>query len=342
MRRRSLPVVGIAVIAIAIAAGEASRGGAQTRTSGAATRVPTGVSRRTPWGDPDLQGVWDSSTITPLERPAALAGKAVFTEAEAAAYERQVAARLSDGGSRDSAIQDRTVWFEQGTKVVPDRRTSLIVDPPDGKIPPLTKVAVQALEKIAAVRRDRRGDDPEDRELDERCFLAPGGANAPPPIVPRAFNNNVQIVQTRGSVVILHEMIHDARVVPLDGRPHLPADIRKWMGDSRGHWDGPTLVVDTTNFADRPLIGGASPNMHLIERFTRIDATTLRYEFTVDDPTAFARSWSAVVPLRSSPDKSRQQIYEYACHEGNHSLMNILQTTRAMDKAAAEQGAAKK
>jgi hypothetical protein len=337
--QRFLTLIGVLAAVVAIAATAASQGPAQTPTT-AATKRPAQQSEalRTPWGDPDLQGVWDSSTITPLERPAALAGKAVFTEAEAAEYERRAAARIADGSAQDrtEGIQDRAVWFEPGTKVVPDRRTSLIVDPPDGRIPPLTPEGRRRMAARAELRTHlARTDGPEDRELDDRCLIAPIGAIAPPTI-PRSYNNNLQLVQTRGSVVIFHEMIHDARVVPLDGRPHLPSDIRQWMGDSRGHWDGRTLVVDTTNFAERPLIGGASPNMHLTERFTRVDATTLRYEFTVDDPSAFTKRWTAVIPMKTSAEKSRQQIYEYACHEGNYSMPHMLEAARAADKATVE------
>ena len=334
MSQRTFTLAGTAAVVIAITVFEASQVRAQSRAAAASARpAPRTDVLRTPWGDPNLQGVWDSSTITPLERPAALAGKAVFTEAEAAEYERKTAARIADGSAqaRTEGIQDRAVWFEPGTKVVPDRRTSLIVDPPDGRVPPLTAEGRRRMAARAELRTHlERTDGPEDRELNDRCLGA-----VTPPMTPRIYNNNMQIVQTHGSVVILTEMTHDARVVPLDGRPHLPADVRQWMGDARGRWEGQTLVVDTTNFADRPLISAASPNMHLIERFTRIDATTLRYEFTVDDPTSFSKVWTAVIPMKSSPEKTRQQIYEYACHEGNYSLLHMLEAARAADNAAA-------
>ena len=229
-------------------------------------------------------------------------------------------------------------WYEFGTKVVPDKRTSLIIDPPDGRLPPLTPEA----QKRADAHRQRllrSAEGPEDRDVSERCLM---GYNAGPPMVPVGYNQNVQIVQTRDYVVIHNEMVHNARIVPLDGRPHLPEEVRPWSGDSRGHWEGNTLVVDTTGFTDKTWnqFSGwnwaSDENLHLVERFTRVDAGTLLYEFTVDDPTTWTKPWTAAVPLRSTED----QMFEYACHEGNYGMMDILRGARAEEKAAEE--AAKK
>ncbi|HEV3197896.1 MAG TPA: hypothetical protein VGZ73_08310 [Bryobacteraceae bacterium] len=287
----------------------------------------------TPDGQPDLQGYWSSATLTPLERPAELAGKPFLTEQEAAAYEKQ----LLQTGNRDrreaNAETDvgrayNEFWFERGNKVVGTRRTSLIVDPPDGRIPPLLPEAQKIADAARAYARQHPADGPEDRGLPERCLLWP---TAGPPMLPGGYNNNYQIIQSPGYVVILVEMIHDVRIIPLDGRPHLGSSVRQWMGDSRGHWEGNTLVVDTTDFNGKARFRGADEKMHLTERFTRADPDTLLYEFTVDDPTAFTKPWSAQVPMR----KSEGPIFEYACHEGNYGMEGILGGARAEEKKAA-------
>ena len=312
-----------------------------------ASAQPAGGAR-TPWGHPDLQGVWDFRTITPLERPAELAGKAVLTEEEAAAYQtlenRRQNRDLVDpekGGalyppeSQGGVVPYNEFWYDRGSALVEDRRTSLIVDPPDGRMPARR---AGALEQIGSAGEDLPGsrpvryraggigaDGPEDRGLGERCLL---GFNSGPPLIPSAYNNNVQVFQTPTHVVIHHEMVHDARIVPLDGRPHLPDAIRQWMGDARGRWEGDTLVVETTNFTDKtasflPAITsavGTGATLTLTERFTRVDRDTLLYEYTVDDPTVFTRGFSAAIPMR----RSELPVYEYACHEGNRGLANIL------------------
>jgi len=284
-------------------------------------------------GQPDLQGYWSSATLTPLERPAELAGKPFLTEQEAAAYEKQ----LLQTGNRDrreaNAETDvgrayNEFWFERGNKVVGTRRTSLIVDPPDGRIPPLMPEAQKRADAARVYARQHPADGPEDRGLPERCLLWP---TAGPPMLPGGYNNNYQIIQSPGYVVILVEMIHDVRIIPLDGRPHLGSSVRQWMGDSRGHWEGKTLVVDTTDFNGKARFRGADEKMHLTERFTRADPDTLLYEFTVDDPTAFTKPWSAQVPMR----KSEGPIFEYACHEGNYGMEGILGGARAEEKKAA-------
>ena len=316
-----------------------------------AAAQPAGDAR-TPWGHPDLQGVWDFRTITPLERPAELADKAVLTEEEAAAYQtlenRRQNRDLVDpekGGalyppeSQGGVVPYNEFWYDRGATLVEDRRTSLIVDPPDGRLPARQ---AGALEQIGSAGEDLPGsrpvryraggigaDGPEDRGLGERCLL---GFNSGPPLIPGAYNNNIQVFQTPTHVVIHHEMVHDARIVPLDGRPHLSGAIRQWMGDGRGRWDGDTLVVETTNFTDKtasfsPAITsavGTGATLTLTERFTRVDRDTLLYEYTVDDATVFTRGFTAAIPMR----RSELPVFEYACHEGNRGLENILAGAR--------------
>ena len=293
---------------------------------------------RTPWGQPDLQGVWDFRTITPLERPDDLAEKEFLTEEEAADLEQKAVDRI-EREARPSIVRTEPLpagrsvgaynlfWIGPGTKVVESRRTSLIIDPPDGKVPWTPEGDTRRAARAQVRRRPAHG--PEDRNIAERCIL---GFNAGPPIVPLGYNQNVQLFQTPGYVVILNEMVHDARIVPLDGRPHIGEDIRQWRGDSRARWEGNTLVVDTANFYHETYLRGSSPNMHLVERFRRVDADTLLYEFTVEDPTTWTSPWTAQVSMRKTEDL----IFEYACHEGNHGLYNILAVARAEEKAAAE------
>ena len=296
---------------------------------------------RTPDGQPDLQGVWDYRTITSLERPKELGTKAFFTEEEAAKYEKTENQRQNrdlidpeTGGLQyppGGVVPYNEFWYDRGNKVAGTKRTSLIVDPPDGRLPAWTPEGQKQAElRAVAERNDQLGhpaaDSWEDRPLQERCLV---GLNAGPPMVPGAYNNDVQLLQTPGSVVILNEMVHSARVVPLDGRPH--GSIRQWRGDSVGHWEGNTLVVDTINFKRETSLPGSSANTHLVERFTRTDANTLLYEFTVDDPTMWTRPWTAVIPMTKSDDP----IYEYACHEGNYAMSGILAGARAADKAEA-------
>ena len=301
----------------------------------AATNPKASTPLRTAWGAPDLQGVWDFATLTPMERPSGLAGKEALTEEEAAEFEkRTLVERDEDRRDRRPGVGGyNQFWWDYGTKVIGTRRTSLVVDPPDGKVPPMTPAGQKrAAARLAAFTRPN-ADGPEDRTLAERCIL---GFNAGPPMAPSAYNNNVQIFQTPQHVVLLNEMVNDSRVVPLDGRAHLPPDIRQWRGDSRGRWEGNTLVVDTANFRDQTNFRGASRDLRLTERFTRVDADTLLYEFTIDDPASWTKAWTAAVPMQ----KSAGPIFEYACHEGNYGMFNILAGSRAREKAAEE--AAKK
>jgi hypothetical protein len=334
MSHRFLASMGVLATAIAILSlaplglnGQAAK--ATTKTSSAPRTSPP----RTSWGKPDLRGIWDYATITPLERPAELAGKEVFSEGEAAEYEKQTLERRNpdrrDGGAEaDVGRAYNQFWWDYGTKVIGTKRTSLVVDPPDGRIPPLTPEGKKRADARAAILRGPAAG-PEDRNLWERCIL---GGNAGPPMTPSAYNNNVQLYQTPQNVVIFNEMINDARIVPLDGRPHVPPAIRQWRGDSRGRWEGNTLVVDTTNFRDETNFRGATANLHVIERFTRVDADTLLYEFTVNDPATWSKPWSAAIPMK----KAEGPIFEYACHEGNYGMFNILSGARTQEKAAEE------
>lgn len=305
----------------------------------------TGQSRtwtpaRTPDGKPDLQGTFTFSTITPLQRPEALAGKDVLTTEEAAAFEdaenRRQNRDLFDPEkgsptlgypprSQGGVLSYNEFWYERGSQMTGDRRTSLIVDPPDGRIP-FTAAARARNVELAFRNNTGFADSYEDRSLVDRCIL---GFNSGPPMVSGAYNNNLQIVQPPGYVVIVNEMIHEARIIPTDGRPH--GTLPRWTGDSRGRWEGDTLVVDTINFKRETSLSGSSAATHLVERFTRIDAKTIRYEFTVTDPNMYTRPWSAAMPLREIDER----IFEYACHEGNHGLEGILRGARFRDKTEA-------
>jgi hypothetical protein len=306
-------------------------------------QMPTSAQgARTPWGDPDLQGAWDFTTITALERPAQFAGREFLTESEAAALEKQINEQRykteeSSPGSlggvpraeSDPGIYNLAWWWgPNGRTLVKTRRSSLVVDPPDGRIPPLMPQAQAISRARDDVRELRRA--PSDLPLAERCIM---GFNSGPPMVPGPYNNLVQIVQSPGYVVIVNEMVHDARVVPLDARPHLGDGIRLWTGDSRGHWDGNTLVVETRNFTANGtgtfgVPGLIDRNFLLVERFTRADDRSLTYTFTITDPTVFAKPWRAEVPMT----RIDGFVMEYACHEGNYSMHNILAGARAEEK----------
>jgi hypothetical protein len=288
-------------------------------------------------GQPDLQGVWTNATITPLERPADLAGKTSFTPAEAAAYEKRVVEnanvdRRRSDISADVGLAYNEAWWDRGTHVVKTLRTSLIVDPADGKLPALTPDGERRAAALAEQRRSHPADGPENRSLSERCIL---WATAGPPMMPGPYNDNYQILQAPGYVAIVVEMIHDVRIIPLDARPHLPPNVRQWLGDSRGHWEGNTLVVETTNFTAKTRFRGASENMRLTERFTRTDPDTILYEYTVNDPATWTKPWTAQVTMA----KSDSRVYEYACHEGNYGMTGILTGARAEENNSAEAAA---
>jgi len=274
-------------------------------------------------GHPDLQGTWDFAQLTPFEKPGDYAGKDTVTQEEAEEFaqkriETSDKDRRDGGAAADVERAYNDFWWDFGKRIA--KQTSLVVDPPDGHVPALTAAAQKRL-------GDRRGrfDNPEERPLAERCIL---GFNSGPPMVPSAYNNNVQLVQTRDRVLILNEMIHSARLVDTTGRPHHPPTMRFLTGDSIGHWDGDTLVVDTTNFSIEGGFRGASTNLHLVERFTRDSPDALRYEFTVDDPQTWTKTWSASIPMV----RSGERIFEYACHEGNYALTGVLQGARYQEK----------
>ncbi len=294
---------------------------------------------RTPWGAPDLQGVWDFRTITPLQRPEELGDQAFLTEEEAANQERDVVernarlwnqeAQRTEAGGNVGAYNN--FWMDRGTRTVGSRRTSLIVDPPNGRIPPLSAEGQARADARADYRAAHPADSWEDRSVGERCVL---GFNSGPPMEPRAYNNHMQLFQTADYVVILNEMVHDARIIPLDGGS-LHEGVTQWMGDSRGRWEGDTLVVDTTNFYNKNSFTeryGATTAMTLVERFTRVDAETLLYEFTVEDPATWTAPWTVEVPMLYSDD----QVWEYACHEGNYGMDGILAGHRAEERDAAQ------
>ena len=277
---------------------------------------------RTPDGKPDLQGTWTNGFATPLERPRNLGDQAYYSDAEVAAFEKGVRERP---GPADP-VADPEVWWERATRSVSSRRTSMVTDPADGRIPALTAQAQQRMADVRAETRKHPDSGPEDRSLMERCIVSPAGG--PVPMLPGPYNNNYQFVQTRGYVIIVIEMIHDVRIVRMDGSPHVSSKVRQWLGDSTGRWEGDTLVVDTKNFTDRTRFHGADENLHVMEKFTRTGADTLLYQFTIDDPTAFVKPWTAEIPL----GKSDGLMYEFSCHEGNLAMANMLNTARLAEK----------
>ena len=277
---------------------------------------------RTLWGDPDLQGIWNHGTATPLERPDEHAGRELLTEEEIAEANLD-ATTFASSERRDELSKDRDVglaynqfWWDRGLS---DGRTALIVDPPNGKIPYTSEA-----QRPPGFRRTRGSNGPEDRNLWERCITRG---------VPRlggAYNNNFRLIQTSGHVVILHEMVHESRIVPLDGRPHVADDIRQWNGDSRGRWEGDTLVVETTNFTDKTNFNGSTSGLKVVERFRRADADTLQYEVTLEDSTTWVQPWTAALAM----PKTEGEMFEYACHEGNYGMTNLLAGARVQEQEA--------
>ena len=312
---------------------------AQSR-SAAPGRGKTSRLPKTAWGDPDIGGLWSNATVTPIERPSELAGKETLSAEEAADFEQKtIESRNHD--RRDDAVVGRVngapetadvarayneFWWDQGTKVVSTRRTSLVIDPPDGRIPALTS---EGKERAAAVagRRERPAEGPEDRTALERCITR----GLPLGMMPGPYNNNYRVVQSPGYVMILAERVHDARIIPLD-RPHVGPRITQWLGDSRGRWDGDTLVVDTTNFAPSVEFRGSTSGLHVVERFTRTDAETMQYQITMTDPTTWVKPWTLEMSLTSTEGP----LYEYACHEGNYGMTGILSGARAIEKQSAK------
>jgi hypothetical protein len=314
MLRVAVPI--LAMVALSAMATLPLQGTAVSVDQGGVRQMP-----RTPDGHPDLQGIWNNSTRTPLQRPAALGTKQFYTDEELQQLRRldhDAAPPAGDPGTYNQ------FWWHEGEFL---KQTSLIVDPPNGRIPPLTPEG-QRRRAMQQARGDNRDDSPEERNLAERCITRSV------PKLPGGYNNNFQIVQSPGYVMIFQEMIHEARIVPLDGRPHAPADVRSYLGDSRGHWERDTLVVETTNCRSNVdetsynCCGGAGENLSIVERFTLLDNDTVDYRYTVTDPTMFTRPWTVSVPMRRVPGP----LFEYACHEGNRSMEGILRGARAEER----------
>ena len=300
---------------------------------------------RTADGQPDLQGIWTSATITPLERPDEFGSRRALTPQETARLEGAEASLVSNSAKPTDLQQAlpgdckdfgrgcgyNNFWLDRGSQVVTidgEKRTSLLIDPPDGKIPPLTAERRQHMAARTQQIRENY-DGPEARPLGERCLLAFGSSSGPP-MLPVLYNNHYQIVQSKDAVMILVEMVHDARIVRLDGE-HVASNVRKWMGDSIGHWEGDTLVVETTNFTDYESFRGTTGTARVIERFTRVAPDQIHYRFTIEDPQAFTRSFTGELPFH----RTDEPIYEYACHEGNYALRGILAGAREQEKATA-------
>jgi hypothetical protein len=338
-RLRGLPawlgclLTAIAAISISTASAQAPKKAAP------AARKPN--LPRTPWGDPDIQGVWNDATSTPLQRPGTIGAKDVLSDEEAEEFQQQLANDLSrdrrDGGAdADVNRAYNEHWMDaRRLKITADRRTSLIVDPPDGRIPPLVSLSPERerarVSRAAANTRFNAGlpENYRDMSLPVRCIIRTDS----PPYLPTIYNNNFQIFQSPGFVVIAPEMIHSARIIPLDKTPHIGKDLRLWLGDTRGHWEGDTLVVETTNFRkeDGVVFQNANPEtFQITERFTRVDGQTLNYEFTVADPQTWTRPWTAVIPWNKVDPE--EQMYEYACHEDNYDIVHFLSGARAREK----------
>ena len=330
----SLAAMVSAVVLIAPANAQLPSDSAQkvAKTSSTKTWIPT----RTPDGQPDLQGVWTNATLTPFERPTELAGKATITDQEAADIERRAASasRVEQAPKAGDPGGYNQVWADGGTTWLSTRQTSLVVDPPDGRVP--VKPSAEARRKYDL---EHVADSYEYHSTWERCITR----GVPAGMFPAGYNNAYQILQSPGYVVILSEMIHEVRFIPIDGRPHLPQNVRQWNGDSRGHWEGTTLVVDTTNYSGQGVIATSaatgrikgiheSEALHVVERFKRVDADTISYEVTISDPEIYTAPWKVSMPLTRNPS---YLIYEYACHEGNLAMGDILRGGRAKDQAEA-------
>jgi len=315
----------VAGIAIVLIAGVPVAG--QTRTAaGKASPAP-----KTAWGHPDLQGVWTNTTTTPLERLPEAADKQILTDEERVDLSRKVAERVNADTRRPGQVGAyNEFWFERGTL---NTRTSLIIDPPDGKVPSYTPEGQKRWESIEADRKAYPADSWLNRSSYDRCITR----GMPGAMLPGFYNHNYQILQTPQYVAIVVEMIHDARIIPLDGRPHTP--VRQWLGDSRGHWEGDTLVVETTNFNDKVfersvVVTSFGSGARLVERFRRVDADTIDYQVTIEDPRMFTKPWTVAAPMSTADGR----LFEYACHEGNYAMTGILNAARAEEK----QGAAPK
>jgi hypothetical protein len=328
--------VAVLLLAHVPAAGQAAPPAAPTATKTGAARK-AGTPPRTPDGKPDLQGVWGMATITPLERPKKLGSKEFYTEQEFAELSKHlsegvVGEEAELGAAKKQAVRyDLEVYGFDLTKTTfaSNRRTSLIVGP-EGVVPPMLPEARRRNAERAARNKGHEFDGYENRPLSERCILM---AQERIPMLPAAADNNLlQIVQGPGYVSLLHEIDHSTRVIPTDGRPHVSKNIRQYQGDSVGHWEGNTLVVDTTNFTDKSAFRGSGEKLHLVERFSRTDDNTLLYQFTVEDPDTWDKPWTAEIPM----SKAQGPVYEWACHEGNTMIVTILRGARVAEEEAAK------
>ena len=317
---------GLVVVAGISIAGQAPKAPADAPKKPVAMKAASGKAvARTPDGRPDLQGTWDFAQLTPFERPDAFKDKTSITGEEAEQFASRVRLdmdRRDGGAAADVERAYNDFWWDFGKRVA--KQASLVVDPPDGRLPPLTPEGQSRERQGVGSFMSRKYENYEERPLAERCIV---GFNSGPPMAPSAYNNNMQLVQTPDHVVIFNEMIHSARIVDLKRKTHHPSSLRFLTGDSIGHWEGDTLVVDTTNFQLETGFRGATKNMHLVERFTRVDGDTLRYDFTVTDPATWTKAWTASIPMVRTDD----QIFEYACHEGNHGLLGVLRGARYQD-----------
>jgi len=330
-------VAAILISVIALPLPASAQSSSPSRSAAGSSAVP-----RTPWGDPDLQGGWTSQSElgVPFERPKEFGTRQELTDEEfAKSSDRLRAERDRDNAEFDLETADRSNagavgsatsppphWLERGN---PSRRTSMVIDPPDGRVPEITADA------RARIQRQVRGsfgngpwNGPKDFTLYDRCITR----GVPGSMFPAVYNANTRIVQGPGFVAITYEMIHETRIIPVDGRDHIGSTIRQYHGDSRGRWEGDTLVVDARNFSDATNYRGSGKDLHLVERFTRVGANDLRYEVTVEDATTFAKPWTAALNLKTQPE----EMFEYACHEGNHAMFNMLSAARAAEKAAAD------
>ncbi|HKH74175.1 MAG TPA: hypothetical protein VKA59_22610 [Vicinamibacterales bacterium] len=328
MRSRVLGLAAITLTSALGITGLVAR--AQTQPAAARTTAPAKPAKvlRTPWGDPDLQGTWDYRTVTPLERARELGTREFYTEEEKKAIEDRAGRRMDTVPEKITPGLNHAQWWTDPGRFVSDGyRTSLIVDPPDGRIPPLTAEG-KARQARAPSRNNAVNASWLDRGDQERCITY----GLPSASLPTLYNNNIQIVQAPGTAVIVHEMIHEARVVPLDGRPRLNDNVRAWIGDTRGHWEGDTLVVETTNFNGKHSYRGSTTGLHLIERYTRVAEDRLELRLTVSDPTTWEKPWTVLLPMRPTEG----ELLEYACHEANLSMFNLLEVARDAEKGGAK------
>lgn len=339
MSRRVSRSIGVLSAAAVVAWVGASSVAGQAKPAAGPAKAAGGQAKpyaapRTPDGQPDLQGFWTNSTYTPLERPTSV-NKEFYTEAEALEVEKAGAARESEQ-TTPGTVADVHYDFSQfgldrsQSAFARNLRTSLIVNPENGRLPPLTDEGKKrTADRAELAKRVGRWDSAESNELDDRCLIMAG---AGPPMMAAGYNANYQIVQAPGYVMVLTEMIHDVRVIPLDGRPQPPSNVKQWMGTSRGRWENNTLVVETTNFNGKNPLRGSSENMRVTERFTRLAPDLIEYNFTVDDPSTWARAWTAEMPMK----RTEGPLFEHACHEGNYGLYNTLVGARLEEKKAAE------